>query len=151
MSRRRDHAIFSTDNTARGWRSLRSDRVRRREHEQAEAELIGDLHWQWRSVCLGTTLKQIVYTPSGTTMAVPRIGSIDLGPPISFTVRVRAGQTVADFEAAAPQIVSAMNVAGLRVTQLAPQWVRITLLSAGLVAVPDRSSGLDVETLRSGA
>jgi hypothetical protein len=118
------------DDVAAGeWRWSRSSRARRRARERAEAELIADLRWQWRSACANTSLSQVVYTPSGASRSVPMIGHIDLGPPVSFTVRVRPGQTVADFVAAAPLIAPALNVAALHVTPLVPQWVRIVLMT----------------------
>jgi len=151
MSGRRDQTSFSNDDTAHAWRWPRSNRARRRDRERAEAELISDLRWQWRSACAGTTLGRMIYTPSGPAVAVPLIGHVDLGPPVAFAVRLRPGQTLADFIAAAPSIAPALNVAGLQVTPLVPQWVRIVLLTAPLVAVPDRPSELNPEALKFGA
>lgn len=148
MLGRRDHTSITSDENARGWRWPRSSRALRRERERAEAELIADVRWQWRSACGGTSLKQLIYTPSGPTVAVPRIGHIDVGPPITFTVRVRPGQTIDDFIAAAPLIAPAMNAAKLHITPVAPQWLRIVLLPASQVI---RSSGRELEALTYGA
>jgi hypothetical protein len=150
MFGRRNQTDFLNDGTAREWCSPRSNRARRRDRERGEAELVSDLRWQWRSACAGTSLGQVVYTPSGPTRAVPLIGHVDLGPPVTFTVRVRPGQTLADFVAAAPSIAPALNVAALQVTPLVPQWVRIVLLPAPLVALPDRPYELNVEALKFG-
>jgi hypothetical protein len=139
------------DDTAHAWRWWRSDRARRRDRERAEAELISELRWQWRSACTGTALSQMVYTPSGPTRAVPMIGHVDLGPPITFTVRIRPGQTLDDFIAAAPLIAPVLNVAALEVTPLVPQWLRVVLKTAPLAAVPDTPPEPDVEALPFGA
>jgi hypothetical protein len=119
------------NDAAREWCWRWSDRGRRRNRERADAELISELRWQWRSACAGTSLSQVVYTPSGTTRAVPMIGHVDLGPPVTFTVRVRPGQTLDDFVAAAPLIAPALNAAALQVTPLVlvPQWMRVVLLT----------------------
>ena len=92
--------------------------------------MISELRWQWRSACTGTHLSQMIYTPSGATRAVPAIDHVDLGPPITFTVQMRPGQTLDDFIAAAPSIAPALGAATLEVTPLTPQWVRVVLLTA---------------------
>lgn len=148
MFGRNNQTDFANDGSVREWCWPRSDRARRRERERAEAERISELRWQWRNACAATPLAQYVYTPSGVSKAMPRLGRVDLGPPVTFTVRVRPGQTIADFEAAAPAIASAFDVAQLRVTPLVPQWVRIVLLSSPVVDEPSR---LDAETLKFGA
>ena len=151
MSESRDHFSYSKYDSARAWRWPRSDRARRRDRERAEAELISDLRWRWRSACAGTALGRVVYTPSGAAVSVPLIGHVDLGPPVTFAVRVRPGQTPADFITAAPSIALALNVEGLEVTPLVPQWVRVVLLTKPIVALPDRSSEPELESLRFGA
>ena len=125
---------FNQLNSLNGGSSGWSDRARRRERERAEAELIAELHWQWRSVCQGTSLAQMIYTPSGPTKAIPMIGHIDVGPPVSFTVRIRPGQTIDDFVKAAPLIAPALGAAALQVAPLVQQWVRIVLLPGPLAA-----------------
>jgi hypothetical protein len=120
---------FTHFNSLNGGSSGWSDRSRRRERERAEAELVADLHWQWRSACQGTSLAQMIYTPSGPTKAIPMIGHIDVGPPIALNVRMRPGQAIADFVNAAPLIAPVLNVAALQITPLVPQWVRVVLLS----------------------
>lgn len=95
---------------------------------RAAAERISELRWQWRSACTATSLSQMIYTPSGMTRAVPMIGQVDLGPSVSFTVRLRPGQTVADFTAAAPSIAPTLDVESLQILPFAPHWVRVVLL-----------------------
>ena len=74
-----------------------------------------------------------------------------LGPPVTLIIKVRPGQTLDDFVAAAPFIAPAMNVAALEVTQLVPHWVRVVLRTAPREAMPDMSSELPVEALPFGA
>ena len=130
---------------ARGW--PRSERARQRDRERADAEMISILRWQWRSACAATSLSQVIYAPSGTSRAVPMIGQVDLGPPISFTVRMRPGQTLDDFTAAAPSIAPAMNAAALQITPFVAQWLRVVLLPARAVVLPNRWSDSNVEVL----
>jgi hypothetical protein len=137
--------------TDRTWVWPRSERARRRERERDESEMISELRWQWRSACQGTSLAPMIYTPSGPTRAAPLIGHVDLGPPVTLIVKIRPGQTLADFIAAAPLIAPVMNVAALEVTPLVPQWVRVVLRTAPREAMPDMSSELPVEALRFGA
>ena len=126
-------------------RSL-SDRASRRERERADAELISEVRWMWRSACAGTPLAPMVYTPSGPSRAVPLIDHIDLGPPITLTVRVRPGQTIADFIAAAPSIAPSMGMAELRVSLFIQQWVHIVLVPPSPVGAgwaPSSGFGLE--------
>ena len=117
-----------------GW--PRSERARRRLREMAAAERIDELRWQWRSACSNTSLAQMIYTPSGATKSIPMIGQSDLGPPVSFTVKMRPGQTIDDFVRAAPLIAPTMDVAELQVVPSVPHWVRIVLLPTPLMAMP---------------
>ena len=71
------------------------------------------------------------------------IGHVDLGPPVSFTVRVRPGQTLADFTDAAPSIAPSLGATALKVVPLVSHWVRIVLVQAPLVAVPDLEPALE--------
>jgi hypothetical protein len=101
-----------------------------------DTERIRDLKWQWRCACEGSSLAAFIYTPSGVTKAVPQITAVELGPPVVFTVRVRPGQSPADFAAAAPAIARAMNVAALEVREIGPRWLlRIVLRVEPLAAV----------------
>jgi hypothetical protein len=129
----------------------RSERAHKRDRQRAESQQMSELRWQWRSACTGTPLAQMIYTPSGPTRAVPIVDHIDLGPPIALTVRIRPGQTIDEFVAAAPAIAPVLNAKELRVTPLAQRWVRVVLVTAPLVAVPDRPADHDAEVLPFGA
>ena len=128
-----------------------SERARRRAQERADNTAISELRWQWRSACQGTPLAPIIYTPSGPSRAVPIIGHVNLGPPVTFTVKIRPGQTIDDFRAAAPAIAPVFGVAELVITQSVPQWVKIVLVAhRPRVTVPDSLSELDIEALKAG-
>ena len=135
--------VLMNHETASGWGRRWSEWVERRDRERGDAELIHELQWQWRSACAATSLSQIIYTPSGPTRAVPMIGHVDLGPPVSFTVRVRPGQTLADFTVAAPSIAPSLGATALKVVPLVSHWVRIVLVQTPLVAVPDLEPALE--------
>lgn len=151
MVGRRNHTVFTND-TAAPW-GLRwwSERARQRDRARDDAELISDLRWQWRSACAATSLAQMIYTPSGATRAVPMIAHVDLGPPIIFTVRVRPGQRLADFVAAAPAIAPALKATALDIALITPEWVRVVLLPAPLVALPETALEPEVASLKVGA
>jgi hypothetical protein len=149
MFGRRSQSNFTRVDPARGWWP-QSDRGRRRERERAAAERMGDLRWRWRSACAATPLAPMIYTPSGVTRAAPVIDHIELGPPVTLTVRMRLGQTVDDFVAAAPKIAPAFDVAAIEVTPLVQQWVRLILVPNPLVALPDRSHEPHREAMNSG-
>ena len=128
-----------------------SERARRRAQERADSRAISELRWQWRSACQGTPLAPMIYTPSGPSRAAPIIGHVNLGPPVTFTVKIRPGQTIDDFRAAAPAIAPALGMAELEITPSAPQWVKIVLVARRpRVTVPDSLSELDVEALKAG-
>lgn len=125
------------DDTTRTGFWPRSGRARRRAQERAVSRMVSEVRFVWRSACQGTPLAPIVYTPSGPTRAVPQIGHVDLGPPISFTVQIRPGQTIDDFLAAAPAIAHAFDVAELAITPLVPHWLNVVLVEpTRLVSVP---------------
>ncbi len=153
MVGQRKHTVFSNDETAApgglGW--WWTERARKRDHARVNAELVNNLKWQWRSACAATSLAQMIYTPSGPTRAVPMIAHVDLGPPISFTVKVRPGQRLADFVAAAPAIAPALSATALDMALITPDWVRVVLRQAPLVALSSRSFGDESEALRFGA
>ena len=123
MSGQDDHNSF------RSWRQRRAERARQRDREQADAELIRDLRWRFESCCARTPLGRMIFTASGVSTSVPRVGHIDLGPPVSLFVKAGLGQTADDFIAAAPSIAAALSVAGLTVTPHAGNWVRIVLMT----------------------
>jgi hypothetical protein len=90
---------------------------------------IQEIKQLWREACEGSGLCQRISTPSGWTVAIPRIGQVTLGDPTSMTVRLRAGQLLSDIDAVAPRIAYAMGIGGLRVTKTsAPMWARVELL-----------------------
>ncbi|WP_028922852.1 hypothetical protein [Pseudonocardia acaciae] len=87
----------------------------------------------WREGCIAAGLCDHIPTASGWTSAVPRIGTIvRTGDPTVFTVRLRPGQLAADVLAAAPRLLAAMGMSELRVSDLAPMWVRVTLLAGAV-------------------
>jgi len=90
---------------------------------------MSELRYQWRCACNVTPLGRMIYTPSGVSTTIPVIGQIDLGPPTTFTVKMRPGQTLDDYRKAAPSIASTLHVAGVHVSPMsATGWVRIVLL-----------------------
>ena len=149
FGRQYDHA--GVGGVARARILSRLDRARRREQERADAELAAELRWQWRTVCQGTPLAQMLYTPSGATRAIPMIDHIDLGPPITLTVRMRAHHSLADFVAAAPTIAPALGATALEVHPLVQSWLRIVLVGANRAAVRAAPPATGAEELRFGA
>jgi hypothetical protein len=119
------------------WSWPRSGRIRQQRNlERADAELISEVRWQWRSACANSTLAPMIYTPCGATRAVPVIVDVDLGPPVALIVKVRPGQSVGDFVKAAPAIAEGMGVMALEVTSLASHWVRVVLIDRPAVRMP---------------
>jgi hypothetical protein len=114
------------------WRRFQSagarNRAVQRDRAIVDAQRIGDIKWQWRQACELSGLGQLVFTPSGPAMAIPMIGQVSLGPPTSFTVRLRPGQLPSAVQQAEPQIAEAMSAAGIVVTRLPAEWVRIELI-----------------------
>ena len=143
MFRRRSQVNPASNGHTRdgGW--LRSDRAQRRDRERIKAERISELRWQWHSACSARSLAHVIYTPSGVTRAVPLISQVDLGPPVTFVVRLRAGQSLGDFIAAAPSIAPSLNAVELQITPLAPQWLRVVLVPRP--ALSDRSAWPEAE------
>jgi hypothetical protein len=138
------------DDAPSAWRWPRSERARKRDRQREESWRMSELRWQWRSACAGTPLAPMIYTPSGPTRAAPLVDHIDLGPPIALTVRIRPGQTIDDFIAAAPAITPVLGAKELRITPLPYSRLRVVLVTAPLAAVPDRVQQ-DAEMLPFGA
>ena len=114
------------------WRRFQSagarNRAVQRDRAIVDAQRVGDIKWQWRQACELSGLGQLVFTPSGPAMSIPMIGKVSLGPPTSFTVRLRPGQLPSDVQQAEPHIAEAMAAAGIVVTRLPAEWVRIELI-----------------------
>jgi hypothetical protein len=70
----------------------------------------------------------LVATGPHDTVSVPRIARADVGPPVSFTVRLRPGQRAADITAVAPRLASTLGAAGLKVTNREAGWVTIVVV-----------------------
>jgi hypothetical protein len=121
------HQLMDSLNGGMAHPRPRSERAERRERERADAEMIKEVRWLWRSACAGTPLAPMVYTPSGPSRAVPLIDAVDPGPPVTLTVKIRPGQTIADFAAAAPLIAPAMGMASMEVVPFVQQWVLVVL------------------------
>ena len=145
MFRLNHNADIMDDDVPSAWRWPRSERARKRDRQREESRQMSELRWEWRSACSGTPLAPMIYTPSGPSRAAPLVDHIDLGPPIALTVRIRPGQTIDDFMAAAPAIAPVLNAKELRITPLAQRWVQVVLVTTPLVAVPDRSAAQDAE------
>lgn len=137
--------------TAHAWGWPRSERARRRDRERTDSRTISELRWQWRSACQGTPLAPMVYTPSGPSRAVPIVGHVDLGPPVTFNVKIRPGQTIDDFHASAPAIARAFGVAELQIAPLVEHWVKIVFVAhRPRATAPFTLSALDIESLKAG-
>lgn len=120
------------------------DRADRRLRVEDDAQRVGDLKWRWRQACEVTGLGRMTFMPSGPTVSIPLIGRVTLGAPTTFTVRPQPGQLLADFEAAAPRIASAIGVSAVRVRPLAAEWLLIELHAA---ATPGRAAAPVVRPL----
>lgn len=124
-----DQDGFQRHSGVRPWRRWLAERARQRDRERTEVELRGDIRWWFENACAGTPLGRMIYTASGVTTSVPKVGHIDLGPPVTILVQARLGQTVDDFKAAAPRIAAALKVNGIVVTPRSENWMRIVLLT----------------------
>jgi hypothetical protein len=106
----------------------RQSRAWQRDRAIVDAQLVGDIKWQWRQACEYSGLARMVYSPTGPTTSIPMIGKVSLGPPTTFTVRLQPGQLASDVQAAAPRIAEAMSVFDIAVSRIATGWVRVELI-----------------------
>lgn len=119
----------------------RRSRAWQRDREIVDAQLVGDIKWQWRQACEYSGLARTVYSPTGPTTSIPRIGRVTLGPPTTFTVRLQPGQLASDVQAASRRIAEAMSVFDVAVTRIATGWVRVELIP--VPACPTESGPFD--------
>ena len=110
------------------WHQLGPGSRKRHARARIQAQRLAALRYQWQRACQHVGLGLTIYTPSGYTVAVPRIARADFGPPVSFTVQLRPGQQAADITAAAPRLAPALGVAELQVTNREPGWVTIVVV-----------------------
>ncbi|HWN26371.1 MAG TPA: hypothetical protein VNP37_05350 [Actinomycetospora sp.] len=82
----------------------------------------------WRQVAQETGLAHRIFSPSGVMWAPPDLSDIDTGADEGFTVHLRTGQTWDQLGRAGRRIATAFGVPALRLTELAPDWIRIELL-----------------------
>jgi hypothetical protein len=147
------------------WRPFRGrgtgSRARRREQAIDEKMCIGDIRWQWRQACRVTGLGRLIYTPSGPTMSVPRVGRVTLGSPTTLTVALHPGQLPEDVEQVGRRIAVAMGVAEIRVRPLAAEWIVVELHTAParsryadqpeVVALPQRTLRMPADSAATAA
>jgi hypothetical protein len=107
--------------TTTRWIRSRRDRVDRRHRCQ-------EIRTVWRQVAQEAGLAHRIFSPTGTMWAPPDLSDIDTGADEGFTVHLRTGQTWDQLGHAGRRIATAFGVPALRLTELAPDWIRIELL-----------------------
>lgn len=95
---------------------------------RVEAQRLAVLQYRWQEACHHAGLGLMIYTPSGVTVAVPRVMRADFDAPVSFTVALRPGQRAADIRAAEPRLARALGVAGFRVDEHEAGWVTVVVV-----------------------
>jgi len=107
--------------TTTRWTRSRRDKVDRGYRCQ-------EIRTVWRQVAQETGLAHRVFSPSGTMWASPDLIDIETGADEGFTVHLRTGQSWDQLGRAGRRIATAFGVPALRLTELAPDWIRIELL-----------------------
>lgn len=98
----------------------------------------------WREFCAGYGLTRRELPDDGPR-AFPHIRDVDLGPPTSFTVRLRPGQLAADIAELAPRLAAAYEVHDVVVSGPRRGWARVELIEhpPTLTVVDGRSAPPD--------
>jgi hypothetical protein len=113
---------------ARLWHQLGPGSGRRYARERAEAQRLVALRYRWAEACQHVGLGMMVYTPSGVVVSVPRVARADFGHPVSFTVELRPGQSVADLRKAELRLSRALHVVGLRFVERDGPWANVVVI-----------------------
>lgn len=103
------------------------------------AELEHELRNTWTNVCLVTHLAQVI-PPPGAILQVPTIGTITLDDvPARFSVKLRPGQLLVDFERRADRFAAAFRVPKVEIRPLTDdhQWISVELLEPYWIEYPD--------------
>jgi len=105
--------------------------TRRRAARRAERDdwlFLSDLAAQWRWVAEGTTLARTApCVAGGVVMSVPEVVAVDLGPPLTLTVRLLAGQLAADVAEQGRRLADGLGVATVRVQPARHGYAAVTL------------------------
>ncbi len=123
---------------ARFWHQVGPGSRRRRARARADAERLAALRYRWQDACQHAGLGMMVYTPSGVVASVPRIARADFGPPVSFTVQLRPGQSAADLWSAERRLSRALHVDRLDIIDRPAPWAIV------VVTGPDSAVGCGV-------
>jgi S-DNA-T family DNA segregation ATPase FtsK/SpoIIIE len=119
---------------------------RRRREERELAWFYLSLGWQWSDTVKGSNLVHHGVTAAGIpNTAVPRVISVDPGPPLTLNVRMLPGQVIDDYRAQAHRLAEGMGVPMVRVSTPDHGMLRVALLVrdplTNPMPMPTRSAG----------
>ncbi|HET9258206.1 MAG TPA: hypothetical protein VFO16_23825 [Pseudonocardiaceae bacterium] len=104
-------------------RSARRPEHPHREHEQRFA-------WYVEDIIAACGLTRVDYSVAGDrAIRIPRVISVNPGPPVSVDVRILSGQLASDFATHAEAIAYDLEVSEVRVVPIGPSVIRLELLS----------------------
>jgi hypothetical protein len=87
------------------------------------------LAWHVEDILVGCNLFQAdASVAGGRVFHIPKVVSVDQGPPIGLTVRMLPGQIPEDFAVNAHRIAYNLDMADIRVIELGPYHIRLVLL-----------------------
>jgi len=114
----------------RGPAAFLAARRAQREYEASVLTFAHAVKGEFREACQGLGLCQYVSVASGLTVRTPRVGEVRVGPPLSLTVELMAGQEPTDFtkKENGARLAHSLGGHGLRVESVAGRWVRLVVL-----------------------
>lgn len=87
-----------------------------------------DVRREFRAAAEFLGVRTKTHVAAGVTITTPRIGGVEMGPPVTFTVELMPGMVPSDLVGPARRVAEALGGRGVRVERIAGRWLRVVVL-----------------------
>ncbi|MEJ2862747.1 hypothetical protein [Actinomycetospora flava] len=87
-----------------------------------------DVRREFRAAAEFLGVRTKTHVAAGVTITTPRIGGVEMGPPVTFTVELMPGLVPSDLIAPARRVAEALGGRDVRIESIAGRWLRVVVL-----------------------
>ena len=99
-----------------------------RERQAVARAFESDVRREFRAAAEFLGVRTKTHVAAGVTITTPRIGGVEMGPPVTFTVELMPGMVPSDLVGPARRVAEALGGRGVRVERIAGRWLRVVVL-----------------------